>query len=61
MIQEGWQVVFVPFHYPEDGDAGRKIAGLMAQDAMVLSANYTPQETMANFEKCRFNHGDAPA
>lgn len=40
-------MVFVPFHYPEDGDAGRKIAGLMAQDAVVLSANYTPQETMA--------------
>lgn len=47
MTQEGWQVVFVPFHYPEDSDAGRKIAELMAQDAVVLSANYTPQETMA--------------
>lgn len=47
MAQDGWQVVFVPFHYPEDGDAGRKIAERMKQDAVVLSDNYTPQETMA--------------
>lgn len=47
MAEQGWQVVFVPFHYPEDVDAGRNIAALMKQDAVVLSGNYSPQETMA--------------
>ncbi len=47
MAEQGWQVVFVPFHYPEDVEAGRNIASLMKRDAVVLSGNYSPQETMA--------------
>ena len=47
MVEQGWQVVFVPFHYPEDVEAGRNIASLMKRDAVVLSGNYSPQETMA--------------
>ena len=47
MAEQGWQVVFVPFHYPEDVEAGRNIASLMKRDEVVLSGNYSPQETMA--------------
>ena len=47
MAEQGWQVIFVPFHYPEDVEAGRAIAALMKQDAVVLSGNYSPQDTMA--------------
>lgn len=47
MVEQGWQVVFLPFHYPEDVEAGRSIAALMKQEAIVLSGNYSPQETMA--------------
>ncbi len=47
MAEQGWQVVFLPFHYPEDVEASRNIAALMKQDAIVLSGNYSPQETMA--------------
>ena len=47
-MEKGWQVIFVPFHYPEDVAAGEKIAALMQQKgAMVLQGNYTPCETMA--------------
>ena len=47
MAKEGWQVVFLPFHYPEDVEARRAIAALMKQDAVVLNGNYSPQDTMA--------------
>lgn len=47
MAKEGWQVVFLPFHYPEDVEAGRAIAALMKQDAVVLNGNYSSQDTMA--------------
>ena len=47
MVQQGWQVVFVPFHYPEDVEAGQKIVALMQQPALGLEGNYSPQETMS--------------
>ncbi len=47
MAEQGWQVVFLPFHYPEDVEAGRNIAELMKQQAIVLEGNYSPQDTMA--------------
>lgn len=47
MAKQGWQIIFVPFHYPEDVEAGRSIAALMKKDAIVLDQNYSPQETMA--------------
>lgn len=47
MVQQGWQVVFVPFHYPEDVEAGQKIIALMQQPALGLEGNYSPRETMS--------------
>ncbi len=48
-VQQGWHVVFLPFHYPEDVEAGKAIVGQMnaPMDAVtVLEGNYTPVETM---------------
>ena len=47
MVEQGWQVVFLPFHYPEDVEAGQSIANLMKQSAVVLCENYDPKDTMA--------------
>ena len=51
-VQEGWQVVLLPFHYPDDVEAGQKIAAQMkdANSVIVLEGNYTPQDTMALLE-----------
>lgn len=46
-VDADWQVVFVPFHYPEDVEAGKAVAAMMGSKALVLEDNYTPQETMA--------------
>lgn len=48
-VQNGWQIVFLPFHYPDDVEAGKEIAAMMnnGQSVTVLEGNYTPQETMA--------------
>ena len=48
VVQQGWQVVFLPFHYPEDVDAGNDILSNMryAKNVVVLQKNYTPLETM---------------
>ncbi|MBO5301852.1 MAG: polysaccharide pyruvyl transferase CsaB [Peptococcaceae bacterium] len=47
-VQNGWQIVFLPFHYPEDIETGKMIAAKMqhVQDVTVLQENYTPLETM---------------
>ena len=48
-VKNDWQIVFVPFHYPEDVEAGREIAAKMQNEnaVTVLDKNYTPQQTMA--------------
>ncbi len=47
--QNGWQIVFLPFHYPEDVEIGKQIVAKMhhIDSVVVLEENYTPQETMA--------------
>lgn len=49
LIQKDWQVVFLPFHYPSDVEAGEKIAAKIQNkdSVVVLNDNYTPLETMA--------------
>ena len=48
-VQEGWQVILLPFHYPADVEASRHIVAQMqhGSDAVVLADNYSPQDTMA--------------
>lgn len=49
VVKNNWQVVFLPFHYPEDIEAGKEIATKMqyGTSTIVLDANYTPQQTIA--------------
>jgi len=47
MAEAGWQVMFLPFHYPDDVEAGQKIAAKMTKPSMVLTDNLGPKETMA--------------
>lgn len=44
---KGWQVVFIPFHYPEDVEACSRVAAYMQQTPVVLEGNYTPLETLS--------------
>ena len=46
-IRSGKQVVLVPFHYPEDVEAGDQVASLMKEKPVVLRENYGPEDTMA--------------
>lgn len=47
LIEDGHQVIFVPFHFPEDKEAGAEIAAIMKNQPVVLEGNYSPEETMA--------------
>lgn len=46
-IESGKQVVFVPFHYPEDVEAGDAVAACMKEKPVLLKQNYGPEDTMA--------------
>lgn len=46
-VNRGWQVVFLPMHYGEDGEESQKIAEIMRQPSLVLNGNYTPLEIMS--------------
>ncbi|CEP66303.1 Polysaccharide pyruvyl transferase, CsaB [Moorella glycerini] len=39
LVAGGWQVLFLPFHFPADVDACRQVARLMHQPAAVLREN----------------------
>lgn len=47
----GWQVVFLPFHYPDDVAACRDVATLMKKPALVLENSFTVEE-MISLIKC---------
>lgn len=51
LINQGWQVVFLPFHYPADVAVCREIAALMPKPAPVLEKNCTVEE-MVSVMKC---------
>lgn len=51
LTDQGWQVVFLPFHYPADVAVCREIAALMQKPAPVLEKNCTVEE-MAGVIKC---------
>ncbi|MEW6426157.1 MAG: polysaccharide pyruvyl transferase family protein [Bacillota bacterium] len=51
LINQGWQVVFLPFHYPADVAVCREIAALMQKPAPVLEKNCTVEE-MVSVMKC---------
>lgn len=56
VVQKGWHVVFVPFHYPDDIKAGKATVEKMrySEHVTVLEENYTPQETIAILKNADF-------
>lgn len=50
LIQKGWQVVFIPMHFPEDIAAAREVMKQMKENAFLLKENYTPSETLSIYK-----------
>lgn len=51
---EGWQLLFLPLHHPDDLAACREVAALMKSKAVVPDKNYNVQEFMAIIANCKF-------
>lgn len=47
---QGWQVVFIPMHFPEDIQASREVAKHMKEKYFLLKENYTPEETLCIYK-----------
>jgi len=47
---QGWQIVFVPMHFPEDIQASREVAKLMKEKSFLLKENYTPSEALSIYK-----------
>ncbi|MFZ7101398.1 MAG: polysaccharide pyruvyl transferase CsaB [Peptococcaceae bacterium] len=48
--QKGWQVVFIPMHFPEDITAGREVMKDMKEKAFLLKENYSPLEALSIYK-----------
>jgi polysaccharide pyruvyl transferase CsaB len=46
LTQQGEEVLFIPFHYPDDLEASIEVVSLMEKPAQVLQHNYQPAELM---------------
>jgi len=47
---QGWQIVFIPMHFPEDIQASREVAKHMKEKAFLLKENYTPSEALSIYK-----------
>ncbi|MGI6226315.1 MAG: polysaccharide pyruvyl transferase CsaB [Peptococcales bacterium] len=47
---DGWQVVFIPMHFPEDIQASREVVKHMKEKAFILKENYTPSDTLSIYK-----------
>ncbi|NLT94588.1 MAG: polysaccharide pyruvyl transferase CsaB [Clostridia bacterium] len=47
---QGWQVVFIPMHFPEDIQASREVAKHMKEKYFLLKENYTPAEALTIYK-----------
>ncbi|HJV44417.1 MAG TPA: polysaccharide pyruvyl transferase CsaB [Bacillota bacterium] len=46
LIEQGEEVLFLPFHYPDDLEASIEVISLMKKSAQLLQRNYHPSELM---------------
>jgi polysaccharide pyruvyl transferase CsaB len=46
LIERGWQIVFIPMHFPEDIAVAREFTKGMKREAQILKENYSPTETL---------------
>ncbi|SMB88457.1 polysaccharide pyruvyl transferase CsaB [Desulfonispora thiosulfatigenes DSM 11270] len=49
---EGWEIIFLPMHFPDDISAGREVLKEMKEEAVLLKQNYSPYETLCILKKC---------
>lgn len=47
---QGWQIVFIPMHFPEDIQASREVAKHMKEKAFLLKENYSPSEALSIYK-----------
>ncbi|AGB42101.1 polysaccharide pyruvyl transferase CsaB [Halobacteroides halobius DSM 5150] len=45
------QILFLPLDYPDDREVSLQVREMMSEEAMVIRANYTPQEVLALTER----------
>jgi len=50
LVTQGWQVVFIPMHFPEDIQASREIVNQMKEKAFLLKENYSPSEALSIYK-----------
>lgn len=50
LAQSGWQIVFIPMHFPEDIQASREVAKRMKEKYFLLKENYTPAEALSIYK-----------
>lgn len=47
MAAQGWKVVFIPLHFPEDQSVCRQAAGLMKEQSVVCEGGYRTEEYLS--------------
>lgn len=50
LAQQGWQIIFIPMHFPSDVQIAEKIQSLMRNPSHVLKENYTPYQTLCLYK-----------
>lgn len=46
LVEKGEEVLFTPFHYPDDLDASLEVLAMMRKGAKVLNQQYTPSQLL---------------
>lgn len=50
LAAQGWQIVFIPMHFPDDIQASREVIKHMKEKAFLLKENYTPSEALSIYK-----------
>ncbi|MTI80565.1 MAG: polysaccharide pyruvyl transferase CsaB [Firmicutes bacterium] len=51
-VDNNWQVVFLPLHFPGDVNSCKEVAGLMEHQSTILKGNFTVQEFIGIISNC---------
>lgn len=50
--KKGFEIIFLPMHFPDDITAGREVVNIMEEEAILLKEDYTVYETLCILKKC---------
>ena len=50
LVTQGWQIVFIPMHFPEDIQASRDVVNQMKEKAFLLKENCSPSEAFSIYK-----------